>query len=204
MLTHLWQDGSAGQTFAVTTPGSYMVAVSNDECTAKDTIVVSAASLPAINFSSDTILCEGEQKKIAPQVLGNNFLWSTGSTDPEIIVSQPGVYTLQVSNACGTVSDAITIVKDECAFFMPDAFTPNGDGLNDQFGLKWHGFVKTFELRIFDRWGQQVFFTNDPARKWDGQSRGKVSPQGVYVWMIRYTDVNGRRDVRKGTVVVIR
>lgn len=204
MLTHLWQDGTVGQTLAVTTPGAYAVAVSNDECTARDTIVVSAASLPAINFSSDTILCEGEQKKITPQVLGNNFLWSTGSTDPEIIVSQPGVYTLQVSNACGTVSDAITIVKDEWAFFMPDAFTPNGDGLNDQFGLKWYGFVKTFELRIFDRWGQQVFFTNDPARKWDGQSRGKESPQGVYVWMIQYTDVNGSRHVRKGTVVVIR
>lgn|GEM_PF-6669958 len=199
-----WQDGSTFPDFTVTASGTYYVTVYNEYCSVSDTIKVKFDVSPYVIFNSDSILCEGQQKILKPNVHGDAFLWNTGSTDPSITISQPGTYSLQVQNGCGSASASIHIIQEDCQFFMPDAFTPNQDGKNDLFGLPKFGFVRDFDCRIFNRWGQIVFSSTDPARKWDGKFDGKDSPEGVYVWMVRYTDFNGNSYTKRGTVALLR
>ncbi len=87
---------------------------------------------------------------------------------------------------------------------VPNAFTPNGDGHNDVFRIKNPGLVKTFEMRIFNRWGQLMFSTKDPYQGWTGMTGGQISPAGVYVWGIHYTDITGKQSDRRGTVLLVR
>jgi gliding motility-associated-like protein len=203
-LQYQWQDFSSQQTYQVTAPGRYFVKVSNAYCTASDTIDVAYDRLPEIIFSGDTILCENEQQNLAPQVHGDEFLWNTGSTAREITVTIPGIYTLQATNNCGATAKSIKIIPDNCLFFMPNSFTPNNDNLNDAFGLTNYSFITKFEFRIFNRYGQVVYESTDPATRWDGSYKGNPGTPGVYVWTIKYTDWSNREYLKNGSVNLIR
>ena len=87
---------------------------------------------------------------------------------------------------------------------MPSAFTPNKDGLNDVFGPTSYGFMKKFEFKIYNRWGQLVYVSSDPAKRWNGTLKGNELPAGVYVWMIKYTDANNQEYSEEGTIMLIR
>ncbi len=106
-----------------------------------------------------------------------------------------------------------TFVPDvQLNVFVPKAFTPNGDGLNDYFGLTLvdtlNTFIEEYHLVIFNRWGEKVFETADLNRKWDGTFRGKPAPAGVYVYAIRARGRNDRRCIvrftRQGDVTLVR
>ena len=102
-----------------------------------------------------------------------------------------------------TFTDTVTIFVIP---YIPTAFTPNGDGLNDQFfilGLPPENITK-FNLQIFDRWGQVVFSTTDIREGWDGTFKGAGCPDGVYPWVIYYEDNKKTRTSNKGTVMLIR
>lgn len=66
------------------------------------------------------------------------------------------------------------------SIYIPNAFTPNGDGINDSFGVKGEG-IRNFHLFIYDRWGAKIFETTNPKQQWDGLYGGKPAEQGVYV-----------------------
>jgi gliding motility-associated-like protein len=87
--------------------------------------------------------------------------------------------------------------------FIPDAFSPNGDGLNDNFKPSTIG-LKEYNFEIYDRWGEQIFETNGSADSWDGSFKGNKSPQGVYVYLLKVLDVKGRSHTYNGKVVLIR
>jgi gliding motility-associated-like protein len=87
---------------------------------------------------------------------------------------------------------------------VPNAFTPNGDGHNDVLRVHLIG-IKDFKyFRVFNRWGQQVFFSSDPGAAWDGTVAGQVQPLGTYVWMALGLDFSGRAVAREGTVILVR
>ena len=71
--------------------------------------------------------------------------------------------------------------------FVPNAFTANNDRLNDAFGVKGVA-INEFDLKIYNRWGEQVFYTEDVNKKWDGNYNGSPAQQGVYVYMIQFTN----------------
>ena len=98
-------------------------------------------------------------------------------------------------------------VKFESSFFVPTSFTPNGDGLNDEFGPIGLGIsVEDYEMIIYNRWGQVIFQTNDPTAKWDGtHTNGDESVQlGVYAYLIRYKEFSGLQKEVMGSVTVSR
>jgi len=104
-----------------------------------------------------------------------------------------------------TVVKAVLIGEDY-GLFVPDAFSPNGDGLNDVFRAKGYGITK-FELSIFDRWGEKVFTTNDIEQGWDGNFTRRANTevkQDVYVWKIRLTNVHGASKEMTGKVTILR
>lgn len=85
--------------------------------------------------------------------------------------------------------------------FIPDAFTPNGDGINDLFGVKGEG-IQNFTLRIFNRWGEEVFRSNNPKQQWDGTFKGKPAEGGSYVY--RFISSGKGEKIKTGSVALIR
>ena len=103
-------------------------------------------------------------------------------------------------------ADSVTLtvyIFPEYRMFIPDAFSPNGDGLNDNFKPSTIG-LKEYNFEIYDRWGEQIFETNGSADSWDGSFKGNKSPQGVYVYLLKVLDVKGRSHTYNGKVVLIR
>ena len=88
-------------------------------------------------------------------------------------------------------------------FFIPTAFTPNGDGLNDLFKVQANFVPNTFEMSIFNRKGELMFLSQDMGIGWDGQFRGQTLPSGVYVCIIKYTDNQGNIQKKQGQVVLL-
>ena len=88
-------------------------------------------------------------------------------------------------------------------FFIPTAFTPNGDGLNDLFKVQANFVPNTFEMSIFNRKGELMFLSQDMGIGWDGQFRGQTLPSGVYVCIIKYTDSQGNIQKKQGQVMLL-
>ncbi|MGV3636103.1 MAG: gliding motility-associated C-terminal domain-containing protein, partial [Flavobacteriales bacterium] len=88
--------------------------------------------------------------------------------------------------------------------YLPNSFTPNGDGVNDVFGARTEGSVAGFELQVFNRWGERIWSTEDPGSAWDGAYEGQLSPDGVYPTLLRYRADGGERVSRLGHVVLLR
>jgi gliding motility-associated-like protein len=88
---------------------------------------------------------------------------------------------------------------------MPTAFTPNNDGRNDRFRITAQGGMKQVAyFKIFNRWGQEVFSSTDPAAAWDGTFKGKPVEAGAYIWILKGTDFVNKTYSVKGTVMLIR
>ena len=146
-----------------------------------------------------------------------NFSWNFGDGHSSYVQDPSHTYHLQesdlmtvrlmVTNSDGCSDDTIQVVpvEDNYAFFVPSAFTPNTDGMNEIFLPKVHDVVN-YEFFIFSRNGEIVFFTNDPDTGWDGTFGGKPAPQGVYLWKINYARIGtpDEKKVKTGTVTLVR
>jgi gliding motility-associated-like protein len=101
-----------------------------------------------------------------------------------------------------SVSNFITIIKDP-NLFNPTAFTPNGDDLNDSFNVTGQ-YIQEFEMQIFNRWGELIFSTKDPAQGWNGRYLGDLMPEGTYAFIAKITDFAGRTHDRSGAVLLMK
>jgi gliding motility-associated-like protein len=98
-------------------------------------------------------------------------------------------------------------IKDDFVFYAPNAFTPDGDGINDVFlplGVGWD--IPTFEMYIFDRWGNLIFFTDDYRKGWDGTANkgAEIAQIDVYVWKVNLRDNTGLRHNFIGHVTIVK
>ncbi|MCO5263429.1 MAG: gliding motility-associated C-terminal domain-containing protein, partial [Lentimicrobium sp.] len=154
-------------------------------------------------FLQDTILFENEYLLAGPAGYAS-YLWSTGDTMPEITVNTEGLYTLQLTthNLCaGADSTYLKMLEAESPFLVPNAFTPNNDGLNDTFRpVVDYERVRMFSMVIYNRWGQLIFETTNPEEGWDG----KDAPAGVYSWVITYSDMAGKVVKMRGSVTLVK
>lgn len=144
---------------------------------------------------------------------GVSYVWSpVGPLDnpfiqnPKAILSNDTYFTVVVTDVAGcSASDGVFIkVYDGPEYYVPNAFTPNGDGLNDVFRPIPVGMRSTDYFRVFNRIGQLVFESHTFMEGWDGTFKGKKADQGTYVWAIKGYDVNGRPVEMKGTVILLR
>ncbi len=204
--TYVWQDGSTGNYYNVIRPGLYHVTVKNaNGCTNSDSINVKYLLLPIVTLGNDTLLCPGQTISLTPNVNTNvQYSWQNGSNLPSINVSDTGTFTINVENFCGTARSSIIVRKGICQLYIPNSFTPNGDNLNDIFRIKYPFSVKQFQMSVYNRYGQIVFTTEDMAKGWDGNFKGVQQPRGTFVWIISFTDIDGRSKVLQGTVLLLR
>jgi gliding motility-associated-like protein len=114
-------------------------------------------------------------------------------------------YRVTDSHDCSVEGDA-TITKEwrDCAVFMPNAFSPNGDGLNDVFRAKIHDDITDFRMSIYGRWGELVYQNSNADKGWDGTLKGVSVPGGSYVWVVTYIDSKQQAIKQQGTLVLMR
>jgi gliding motility-associated-like protein len=208
-ISYLWQDGSNGPTYTVNGIGTYTVQVTDDHgCMGSDTVrLTTILPLPSGFLPADTAVCSYGTLNLSPLQSYPSYLWSTSERSSSIRITKAGVYWLDVQNQSGcTGRDTIIVNPKECitGLHVPTAFTPNRDGKNDSFRAMVFGNTKRFELAVYNRWGQVVFFTTDPSRGWDGKVAGINQETGVFVWTCRYQIEGGKESFEKGTVSLIR
>jgi len=186
----LWSNGGTGPTIVATAPGTYTATVDSLGCTASDAIVVSVQPMNMeIDLGPERSLCAGAFDLLeAPFIAGATYVWNTGATGPYLSIDGPGTYTVTASGSCIDATASIVVTSEDCGtyVYVPNTFTPNGDGINDTFLPSVAGPVDRFELDIFDRWGERIHTTNDRGAGWDGDYSGVPSQDGVYVWTLTY------------------
>ena len=199
----LWSTGETSSSILVSTGGIFSVTVSNSYCSRSDTIQVTAYPLPHLNLGNDTAICSGQTLQLDAGNAGSIFEWSTGESSQQIVVTQsPVEISVVVTNHNCKSSDTINIANN-CGVIVPNAFTPNGDGLNDVFMPILNG-VNDFELRIFNRYGEIIFMTTDPDTGWDGSYMGKAEEIGTYVYVIKSQTISGDPEIYKGNLTLLR
>jgi gliding motility-associated-like protein len=99
----------------------------------------------------------------------------------------------------------LTFLSRACSgLFIPTAFTPNGDGINDIWNVQALGFSR-YTLIVYDRWGKEVFNNGgDMTKQWDGTTNGQPAPEGVYTFVLEGTQLSGEKVVSSGTVTLLR
>jgi gliding motility-associated-like protein len=203
--SYLWQDGSAQPDLLVTNAGVYYVTVDLAGCTAKDTIQITYLDKPFFTLGGDTVLCQGTAITLHPRLnVPAAYLWQDGSTQSSYTIKDTGTYKLTVTNTCGSSTDDISIAPGLCNIMLPNAFTPNGDGFNDLFRVKYPFLVKSFLFTIFDRFGQKIFETTAMNKGWDGSYKGIAQPLGTYVWTMQVVDTKNASQSYNGIVTLIR
>lgn len=146
---------------------------------------------------------------------GTKYLWSPAESLSNPNISNPiaspaatTVYHVTVTTTLGCFAEdsiAVNVSADlaKNGIQIPNAFTPNGDGLNDCFGVKFLGAISDLKLSIYDRWGNRVFYTTNPNQCWDGRSKNQEISSGVFVYHVTATTLCGKIE-KKGTVTLIR
>ena len=208
-LSYHWNTGSTNSSITASQPGKYwLTVIDGNGCKGADTTFIpSIEQPPGLFLGLDTAICSYGNLTLKSSSHFDRQLWNTGSAAATITINQPGIYWLEViddNNCKGT--DTIIVAQKDCmeGLFVPDAFTPNGDGLNDVFRPMLFGDIKSFMFRIYNRWGQVVFETTTPGKGWDGNYIEQNQDSNVFVWSCTY-QLNGKQPEQKsGKVVLIR
>ena len=153
----VWQNGATANQYTATTNEMVKVVVDfPNGCQGADSVRVSAGTQVALYEVNDTTLCEGEWVRYTIGPEGFVYEWSTGEFGPEILIADSGIYTVTATSDCNIAEDTVTVKVERCncEVFMPNAFSPNGDGVNDLFkGFADCERVTGYKLEVFDRWG---------------------------------------------------
>lgn len=209
LLNYLWSTGTTGHQLRIFDKGSYWIrALNSNGCYSRDTIEIkNLFDRPVPDLGSDMQLCEMETKMLDAGIY-SSYLWNDNSVSRFLPIANTGRYwvTVRNSNNCRG-SDTIDVIRKDCrqAVYLPNSFTPNGDGHNDIFkALTLAVIPDKFELFIFNNYGQLVYHTTDITHGWDGKYNGKLQPASGYVWRCVYQFKDKILNNETGTVLLIR
>lgn len=205
---YLWQDNSIQASLMARNPGQYWVRVSEKGCSKSDTMLIEKRHYE-IDLGNDIRACIGSSVKLdATTHEGSTYLWNTGSIAPIINVEQSGMYAVSLTDGACTASDSVYVNFEHCenCLRLPNVFSPNGDGINDVFAIKPVCPVAMYQIKIYDRWGKQVFGSFSLHHHWDGTYNGQALDLGVYFYTItiRYDLPNAKHETFKGDITLIR
>jgi gliding motility-associated-like protein len=209
------------------TPGIYTVGVVASDvngCTGSNTNTVEVYPIPVADFNHapiKPILNIDQEVTFTDASWGANIVswnWYFMNTaqytsilqNPTFMYTEPGTYAVALvvksDKGCSDTLVRPLVVGEDYGIYVPNAFTPNADGINDIFQPKGFGIVK-YEINVFDRWGEKVFHTKDFNEGWNGtfQGRGsKLLEEGTYTWLINLTNVFGKAHELKGHVILMK
>lgn len=208
-----WSDASTGTSISVSplTTSTYYLIASNTcgDDTSYVNVVVNA--LPNADAGPDQSIFAGGSAQL-DGAGGTSYLWSpsdglscTSCEDPLASPLTSTTYIVTVTDSNGCVrSDTVQVIVDESALlFIPNVFSPNGDGMNDILYVRGGG-IEQFQFVIYDRWGEKVFETDDLDVGWDGMYKGAEAVQGVYVYGISGRYYSGDEINQNGNITLVR
>lgn len=212
----IWTSGgnTVSDIHHVNQPGIYQLDATNTEGCRDQVLVTIRFADPVQAFAgNDTIAVVGQPHQLNGYG-GYTYEWSSTSVSspftsflqkPMITIYHDQMFILKVTDINGCIGRDSVFIKALSGpeYHTPNAFTPNGDGLNDIFRVVPAGIAYTQWFKIFNRNGNLVFQTNKWMFGWDGRYQGKMQPSGTYVWVIKGIDKYGNPIERKGTVLLI-
>lgn len=191
-----------------------LVVTNTNGCQDSALLPINVYKKPVAIAGSDKVMISGDTTVLDAIVQGTsvNYYWSPPITINDIHAAQPkvfplqdAVYTLHVESTvgCGTATDevGIKVFKD---VFIPNAFTPNGDGINDRFRIMPFDNYEVKQFLIYNRWGTIVYKATALDKGWDGNYRGAPQQPGTYIFHLELQNTNGRRIVKEGTIFLLR
>ena len=188
----------------------YLLTVSDEKCKASDSILITVNKKPTADAGTDKIIIKGQSAKLNGLASGTDvsYLWTpdinlTDITSLNSVATPPvtQLYTLNVysKKGCGSATDQ-TLVKVYNQLYIPNAFTPNGDGLNDTWIIETLQAYPGAEVKVYDRFGEKVFDNYGKNIAWDGRRKGESLLSGVYVYII---DLKNKMPAIKGLLTLI-
>jgi len=191
----------------------YLVTSDSVNCSDTFKLHVTVKPLPNVNIlNGDTIIKYGQ----SVQLLASGaylYYWSPTASlnNPNVInpiasPTEPTVYYLTgiATNGCRQIDSVKISIDYRDHLMIPSAFTPNGDGRNDEFKIVNLTFQKVMEFRVFNRWGQEIFSTTDGRKGWDGTWKGVAQEMGTYNYIIRVGYPDGYVETYKGDITLVR
>jgi gliding motility-associated-like protein len=208
----VWSNGQQTDAITVSTDGTYSAVVTAGNCSTEIEYALNFHTLPDVDAGNDTV----GDCALGTLLLGSGsgtLIWEINSTLEDLGNGSAIVTPLSNTTYILTVSDGICVAKDEVvvltdcsSIFIPNIFTPNGDGINDVFEVQARG-TSQYELKIFNRWGVKIFESANPDQPWTGGGDYYV-PDGVYFWTIVAINLNNEPMLDEkhsnGTVTVVR
>lgn len=198
---YLWNNGSTNQQCYSAKADTFFVTGTTNGCKVTDTFYVQAYANPVIIGLKDTVVCFDDIEKV--RLDGGehySYLWKpTGETTRTIYSTQAMLYTLTVTDTTLCKASTQVAVDEECAigFYMPNAFSPNGDGINEEFKIVIP-LGKLMYFEVYNRWGQLV--ESNTTGTWSGYQ----AQDGVYIIIVTYLDQTGQKQVAHGNVTLLR
>ncbi|MFM2269954.1 MAG: hypothetical protein RL757_3395 [Bacteroidota bacterium] len=214
----IWKTGDSTNTLRVKKDGNYQVLATNGGCYAALEYRVRFQKTPDFGLGKDSILCSENTQSYLLKADSSNatsYVWQDSSRGSFYLATKPyEKIWVRATNQCGSVSDTAYIGFKSCySVFVPNAFSPNGDGENDilELSAQPNEVIKIETFKIFDRWGTQVFEANDfspleaSSRAWDGGwSRAKQMPVGVYIYLLKYKHRTGIDITQSGDINLLK
>jgi len=215
LLTYAWSNNSFDKNQTGLAAGTYTVTVA-DPNGCSSTVSVSVGTYPAVIAVAEpnATITKGEQIQLIASG-GTLFSWTPALSLNNSAISNPVASPVQNTEYIVTVSDVdgctgmdsvlIKVIDcDASDIFVPNAFSPNGDGKNDVLHVRGPDCITEMKFTVFDRWGEMVFETTSPVEGWNGIYQGKMEDTGVYVYYLRASLLNGTTLTRKGNVTLMR
>ena len=219
----IWSNGQTTSSIMVSEPGLYSVSVTNDCEISVDAILVTQ-EIQSLNLGDNQTIMLGEELTLRSQYFGFNnpvFSWSADLVSPDLCADCPRpvvqplfttVYKLALEDSlaeCGLQDSLVVTVTKDREFFAPNAFSPNGDGINDFFTLYSAGPVIIRRLEIFNRWGGMIFSTdgiatNENQLGWNGFFKNEIMNPGIYIWQAEIEFLDGVVERKLGEVLLLR
>jgi gliding motility-associated-like protein len=195
---------------------TYKVLINENTCGYIDSLqsIITIKQLPIIAISkSNDIDCSNSSSTLNASG-GTSYSWFPANglsnytiPNPLVQINQTTTYVVKVIGANNCINyDSITVVVsngNQSAYYIPNSFTPNKDGLNDSFGIKDWGYTTKFSFSIYNRWGELIFSTTDPLKHWDGNFKGIPQDSGVFIYYIKAETLCGAVE-KNGTVLLIK
>lgn len=208
-----WNTPIAGAQISINSPGIYWIKASSgyENCPdIVDSITVVRPPDPELEMPNHVVVCDTMEAINLGMFLADlSYQWNTGDTTCCITVDSSGIYEVVVSNACGDTimrSSEVQFLGCDNCLLVPTAFSPNGDGLNDKFKVVTNCGFSSFQMAIYNRWGQAVFTGFEPNQGWDGTQNGENADVGVYFYYIKATPMLMDEKVieKKGDLTLVR
>lgn len=205
--TYQWSNGDTDTSTTFINTGKHWLKIISPCGVVSDTVVFRLSQSPKVFLGKDTSLCGHFNFNLDAGNSGMNYEWSPfGETTQKIIADKQTTYKVVVTNSDGCSGNGELTINDDCIsnYWFPNSFTPNTDQLNETFKPLLVNF-ENYEMKIFNRWGELIFETDNIEKGWDGTYKNSICQAGVYFYISNFVSTeNNKKHIIKGTITLLK